>query len=392
MTSIDLFMFGLKYYMQSRKKIFSGFSGAINLQFLINYSKNLKLHFFAKSPAAVLFFSIPFVSSGKVQFPVGPDMKKWVVISIISFFSAGCQLYQDIPAISYTTSQGMVKGGQICFFLDYQVYFPASGVARFPDGGIPDYAVEKIFLLSYNQTSERLSVIQEINPVKYMLTNVKFFHVDSHEGRFFLSLLYSSEGRHELHRGIFRLDNTGLNFIASGRAAKISPAGQMAYLKEGKVYLRNSDEPLFDHPPIHRFSWQDEKTLLLKPRSGKSDSLLQYTIDDQKLKSAEEKSADLWPETASISETRSYFDGVFYPPSAGLPDPFRFFNSDSDRLFQILIAEEKNQNLKNAILGKIIFENRTGRLKSIEARTKDEYVKEVIRCYRAKKMHEVPVN
>jgi hypothetical protein len=303
----------------------------------------------------------------------------WLITSL--FILTGCSFYEDIPCISYTTSKGIIKEKHTFFLLEYQVYFMPAGIARFPDGGIPDYKVDKIFLISCNHQNKKLSVIKELNTGKYDPIDVKGMHPEKHKNNFYISLSYYLNGSYDLHSGIFLFDEQdSLKFLLEGRYPKFSSDGQMAYLKDSKPYLQNSEKPLFETPPVYLFKWKDKNTLIFKPRTRKSDSIVEYKLETgKKIIHKNQKYVD--SPTLSISDTREYFDGIFYPPAAGLPDPFQYFKSSKKRLLSILInkQEEGNKYLKNAILGKMLEEEAFQAIQTVGEKTEDKHVKRMIK-------------
>ena len=313
-------------------------------------------------------------------------MKRFICLITFLAILTSCSFYEDIPNIRYTTSEGIIKEDKTYFFLEYKIYFKPKGIARFPDGGISNYKVDKIFLVSRNHQNKKLSVIKEVTG-KYYPLSVKGMHPAKHKNNFYISLSYYLNGSYDLHRGIFLFEEQdSLIFLHEGRHPRFSPAGQMAYLKDSKPYLQGSEKPLFENPPVYRYKWKDKNTLIFKPRGRKSDSIIEYNLKKQiKLIHRNKKYTD--SSSVSISDTKDYFEEILYPPAAGLPDPFQYFKSSKKRLLKILVnkQEEGNRYLKNAILGKMIDDQAFETIKTLEAKTKDPHVKEAIRDYWSKK-------
>jgi|GEM_PF-4157975 len=306
------------------------------------------------------------------------------LIWLITFLAilTSCSFYEDIPNIRYTTSEGIIKEDKTYFFLEYKIYFKPKGIARFPDGGISNYKVDKIFLISRNHQNKKLSVIKEVTGI-YDPLSVKGMHPEKHKNNFYISLSYYLNGSYDLHSGIFIFDEQdSLKLLHEGRQPRFSPAGQMAYLKDSKPYLQGSEKPLFENPPVYRYKWKDKNTLIFKPRGRKSDSIIEYKLKSGK-KIIHQNQNYVDSSTLSITDTRKYFDDILYPPAAGLPDPFQYFKSSKKRLLSILVnkQEEGNKYLKNAILGKIIEDKAFETLKKVKKKTEDEYVKRMINSY-----------
>ena len=78
-------------------------------------------------------------------------MKKILLTAIIPvILFLGCSFYDKFPNISIETSEGIIKDKSEYFLLKYKIYFPAKGIAAFPDGGVPKTAFEKYYLIKKN--------------------------------------------------------------------------------------------------------------------------------------------------------------------------------------------------------------------------------------------------
>jgi len=71
-----------------------------------------------------------------------------------------CLDYKAHPGAQWNNQQN-----QIVFFVSKQAFRSAKGIARFPDGGQPDYLLEEVGLYLYNTDSKQLVLLQNLDEV-----------------------------------------------------------------------------------------------------------------------------------------------------------------------------------------------------------------------------------
>lgn len=91
-----------------------------------------------------------------------------LIISLTSLSLLLSSCHSEYVCLNYETHPGAQwnnQHNQIVFFVSRQAFRNAKGIARFPDGGHPDYLLEEVGLYLYNTDCKQLLLLQNLGEV-----------------------------------------------------------------------------------------------------------------------------------------------------------------------------------------------------------------------------------
>lgn len=287
--------------------------------------------------------------------------------------------HKDIPNVGVKGLSGTVYEGKRYFVLLYVISYPPKGVATFPDGGMPRYELQRMYLLreeTGSDTSKKFTNLGEIEYPDLSFRNAELYSRIVRRGNdVYVCTGFEKEGgKYDAWRSILKYnpdDKTFSEFIRDAWLPVLSPDGnRMLFRRESAVMMFDFATGRIELlvKDVGSMKWKDNENLYVNVL--KEDRLMAFNIKSKKLTKTDiiKKKLDPMEFFSAENEIRKrvineiFSDFAFFEEN-GLPDPLPFLRgSKRDGRLAELAAGEAGRYLRLAITAKFLREKKRGRI------------------------------